>query len=133
MIHLGYTPATVPAVMGSRRLRCRTLLAPFALGFDHTPREDITTWVHGYSLVVGVPEAEQQSVEDDGLCLSRRPGVEVQEVEDKLGEVGQEGNQEADGRHSKALNNRCIAESRHGDGMAIGWATTAISRHSHPR
>jgi hypothetical protein len=112
MVHLGNTTSAVSAMMGAKRLGGRALLAPPPFGFDDL-REDITTRVYSNSLVVCVPQDQQEAVEDNSLCSGRRTRIEGGGLENELRTVTEKCYQETDSRDGDDLDERCIVEAGH--------------------
>lgn len=101
VIHLGDAASAVPAVVCPGRLGLAAFFAPAGVadggeegggGGRGGGGNDVLACGDSASSVVGVPEAEEEGVEEDGLAGSEWAGWEVgRGVEDVLGEVAQEG------------------------------------------
>lgn len=132
VIHLGHAAAAVPAVVRPRRLRRGALPAPAAehavlvrlRDLDHILPESVAARVDGAGPVVRVPQAEQQDVEDGGLGRGQPAGREVfvGDVEEQLGGVGEEGDQQADARHGEALDKGGFVDAGHLRAMGQGFS-----------
>jgi hypothetical protein len=98
---------------GLRRL---TLFAPSSVCLDDLVLEDISAGIDRHGPKVRDPEAQQQDVEYHTFGAGQRARVERRLVEEQLGEVAQESDEQADGGDGEALDKGRIADSCHGGG-----------------
>lgn len=121
VVHLGDASLAVAAVVRPGGFRRLTLFAPPAFCFDDLVGEDVAARVDRHGAEVRNPQAQQQDVERRALGAGQRARVEGRVVEEHLREVAQEGDEQADGGHGEALDERRIADSGHGDVLDMGY------------